>query len=232
MSLWKKEPKVVVPGKSSAEFWQNIRPNQVILLSKALAPTSYKVCDIACVREARGLAEYCFFLLMDEDENEVVLMVKIVGLELDLCVYNKPIEDLEPGDRVDMLERDARWLFQEPKNRDWRPTDLKYTMEIFDELPAGIIKYVQKGQGELTGECEVLSTSPYKINKTEGLIATIVEYRAEVPCENPEWLIVEVGDPDSEGGGLITLLQGAPIALNDIEVCDENGVPVPGNLNN
>ena len=76
------------------------------------------------------------------------------------------------------------------------------------------IRYVQKPQGELQGTC---LEDPVPSGETAPLVATIVEYVTDQECDNPELLVTEIGAADDEGGS-ITLLEGGPVNLAEVDI--------------
>jgi hypothetical protein len=74
--------------------------------------------------------------------------------------------------------------------------------------------YTLKPQGEL--QCHY-SESPARAGLPAQMLATLVEYRCDQPAENPEFLILEVGEERSRRSFLRFFL-GCPIQLSEVDV--------------
>ncbi len=222
---------------ATSAFWCNLPLGSVVSLSdpQALADSEKggsgriarecTVEEIRTINEMHGLATWKLFRLYDVLQ-ELWLMVKLVDEHLDLRIYYQlPDDEFKPGNRREMIDCGMRWLFQQPANPDhFRYQELAYTAVIEGPGEAGQppVQFDMKDQGELHGT--MLSTSAQNPNG-ERCFVTLVEYQANRNCENPELLILEIGGvspggnaPDSDDGGLIVLLQGAPIAADEIKV--------------
>lgn len=237
------------------EFWLGIRQGDSIVLSDRQAieeslrrdqgadGMTYLVKSTTHVRELSSLCQW-IFLELDDDQQDVRLLVKIVDQEIDLLVIF-PVDGFEPGNREDMIDREEFWLFQEPEDtEDFDLTTLEYTKGIDWDAPCddsigdGIISttYAQKAQGELHGQV-------FCYPEESGIgdqIATIIEYTTDDEVDNPELLIIEVGEvgtitievdeeedaedvdettTESEAkGGYIEVFFGTPIRDNEVAV--------------
>ena len=210
-------------NKESAQYWRNIKPHSIITLRDeqgiedslekegSVKGVDYEVNSIQRIMENNSLAEWLFFNLADKDQN-VWLMVKIVDEQISLKVYFE-VDEFEQGNRKDIIEREDLWLFEKPEDLEhFDYNDLKYALEIIQPTDKGKIIFRQKGQGELFGTC---TQNPVQSGMEE-IFTTIVEYDTVDDCDNPELLILELGD--NKEGGVITLMLGTEINLNEVEV--------------
>jgi hypothetical protein len=233
-------PPPLPPRKTGAEgafepaFWQSLRIGAIVTLSDELAMkdalektgkaegVAYVVQGIRRVQEARGLGQWVMLQLQGSrsefQDQHLWFVAKVVGDKLSLLVY-EPVKDLAPGNRKDYIDRGLLWAFQKPDDPD--PivyTRLRYTMDILRDVdaPGGRIqvRYVQKAQGELQGTCVAEAVVG---GATAPLVATVVEYVTDQECDNPELMLVEIGSDGPEGGS-ITLMEGGPIPMAEVDV--------------
>ena len=226
-----REP-VAAPAQagSTAAFWRALGRGSVVTLSDAQTredsikegrgdqPLSFTVQEIRTITETSGLAVWRLFHLTEVKE-EVWLLAKVVGQEVDLRAYFAvPAEQFQPGNRRDMVERNNLWLFQQPADPNhFTYNELEYTTTI--EAPAENgqpVSYRMKPQGTLHG---LLRTDPPG-EEGDNDFTSVVEYQADPlgASENPELLLLEVGNADNADGGLITLWQGVALAPGEIDV--------------
>jgi len=215
---------------STAAFWRSLGCGSVVTLSDAQTredsikegrgdqPLSFTVQTIRTITEAGGLAVWRLFHL-SEVKQQIWLMAKVVGQEVDLRVYFEvPTEQFQPGNRRDMVERNNLWLFQQPADPNhFTYNELEYTANI--EAPAENgqpVTFRMKPQGTLHG---LLRTDPSG-EEGDNDFTSVVEYQADPlnASENPELLLLEVGNADNSDGGLITLWQGVALAPGEIDV--------------
>jgi hypothetical protein len=145
--------------------------------------------------------------------------VKIVDELIDLGLYFE-VDTLQPGTRQDLVDRGALWLFQEPANPNrFDPADLRYTTTIRQNLPKPgggdeEVVYELKGQGEL--QCKYTEQPPRSGMGQEGL-ATVVEYRTAQEVENPEFLILDIGEQRSSTS-YVQFFLGCPIKFSEVAI--------------
>lgn len=156
------------------------------------------VTRVTHVREANGVCEWFIY---GTDSALNVVVTRVDGNDYYRVMFE--VAGLPEGDRADWIESGNHWLFLEPSSDEYVDRDLVYTEEILNQD----ICYKQK-RPSLFGECD-------------GVFAVIHEWLA-VPGansspENPEIIVVEVGNVNDPRGGFITFLQGASIAEGDIE---------------
>lgn len=191
--------------KHDPEFWQAVRPGDIIALTdeqaiqdsleKGLGAEGMQY-EVKRVTRIRELNELCEWLLFDLDsEEELRLMVKIVDNEIDIRIYFAA-EEFRAGDRVDMLEQDCYWLFKEPEDPDnFDPVELQFTEELEWSVPLdndGVVDNVlfqQKGFGELFGKVTITPAE----SGMDNLVASVVELVTNEDVPNPELLIMETG---------------------------------------
>ncbi len=220
--------------KTSPDFWREIKPGSTVTLTDeqsisaslelglGMKGLDYVVKSILKIKEKQGLAEWLMFSL-DDDEQEIYLVVKIVDQDLSVYVYYEP-DEFDTGNRRDVIERGESWVFEEPPDIDnFKYDDLEYSREIVlnfeivnekGEEEEIEILFEMKGQGVLYGTC---AHDPEQ-SGTENLMAAIVEYRTEDEYENPEAMILELGGAWSDEGGMITFMLGCTINLSEVDV--------------
>jgi hypothetical protein len=205
--------------KGTPEFWCGIKPGDIISLSdertikdkmtvgKGIGPDEMPVESVMaiaiCNPKGQKMADYAMLGLGGGRS----LVAKLVDRAIGLTLYGE-VPDWEPATRKDLLEQDCTFLWEPPPEGDWNAGDLRY-IEIINHDSSGV-SYNIKAQGELTGKA---TYRPEKGGANEHL-ATIAEYvAADKDCPDPEMAVLEVGDP---GNGLIRLLLGRPISINDV----------------
>ncbi len=216
--------------KSKAADWMAVRPNSVITISDAqgiadsmkrglgVRGIDYTVSRIGRLRQVNNLSTHLLFTLQDEAQV-TYLLVKIVDDLIDLGLYFE-VDGLAPGTRKELVDRGALWLFQEPANPDnFDPAELRYTTTIRQTLPkAGggqeEVLYEIKPQGEL--QCDYFETPP-RSGMTGDALATIVEYRTAQATENPEFLIVEIGDKNGTSS-YVQFFLGCGVKFSEVDV--------------
>jgi hypothetical protein len=229
--------------EKTANHWRNLKPGSTILLRDSQSielgiynklgtnGINYRVKEVdrfdhlnAEGRES-GICQWIFARLVKEGIDDLFLMVKSVkGQESECRVYYRPQvtddngikSDLVPsGDRNDLIEAGHSWLFAEEDLSQHTFVELTFTKEIkysADGAPDGTV-YQQKPVGEVFANC----VQNPNISEVD-LVVTIVEYLSGIESINPEALIVEIGAPENEFGGNVTLYLGTPINLDEIDV--------------
>lgn len=217
-------------NKESAQFWQTVTPDSIITLSdeqtisdsidrgEGLASRDYKVESIWTITASDNIAKWILFKL-DDDDQEIFLVAKIVDSVFNLYVFFQP-EEFESGNRKDLIDRGEAWLFMEPEDPDdFEFDELEFVNKLIlndqDEEGEEIeIPYKLKGQGVIFGSC----THSPAMSGISAMMAVMVEYSALKPSHNPEVMILEIGGSKGNEGGLISMLMGCPITLSEIEV--------------
>jgi hypothetical protein len=215
--------------KATPADWFIVKPKSVITVSdaqgiqdsmkrgKGVRGIDYTVRTVARMDQLEGLSTHLFFTL-DDPEQAVNLLVKIVDNAVDLFLYF-PVPGLEPGGRRDLLDRGMLWLFQEPSDpNNYTPEELRYSMTVRQTVEKDgsqvEVIYNEKGQGEL--QCKYQETPP-RSGMKQDLLATVVEYRAVKPVENPEFLVLEVGEQQGPQS-YVQFFLGCPIKLSEVDV--------------
>jgi len=215
--------------KATPADWFKVKPNSIITVSDAQAiqdsmkrgkgvrGIDYTVKTVVRMDQLEGLSTHLLFTL-DDPEQAVYLLVKIVDNDVDLYLYF-PVPGLDPGSRPELLDRGMLWLFQEPADPNhYSPEELRYSMTVRqtidnDKGQTEVI-YNEKGQGEL--QCKYQET-PVRTGMPRELFATVVEYHVVQPVENPEFLILEVGEQRGPQSNVQFLL-GCQIKLSEVDV--------------
>lgn len=219
--------------KTSPDFWRSIKADSTITLSDQQAITDsiergtgvagidYIVESIWKIREMNGLAEWLLFKL-DEEDQELWLVVKIVDQHLNLLVFFEPDEFI-PDNRRDVVERGDTWLFEEPEdNENFEFDALQFVSEIEWSVQTGEngetfdqeLLYRMKQQGVLYGHC---THDPVQAG-IKRILTSVIEYATDSDYENPELMLLELGGENSSDGGLITMLVGNSINMDEVDV--------------
>jgi hypothetical protein len=216
--------------KSKPEDWMAVRPGSVVTVSDAqgiadsmkrglgVRGIDYTVERIGKLRQVNDLSTHLLFTLKDEAQM-TYLLVKIVDDLIDLGLYFEP-DGLAPGTRQELVDRGALWLFQEPSNpQNFDPAELRYTTSIRQTLPkAGggqeEVLYEIKPQGEL--QCDYTETPP-RSGMSGNLLATVVEYRTAQQTENPEFLILEIGEKNGTSS-YVQFFLGCGVKFSEVDV--------------
>ena len=211
--------------KSKPEDWLALKPNSVVTISdtQGIADSmkrglgvrgiDYTVRSIGRLQQLDGLSTHLFLTLHD-DQQVTYLLVKIVDDLIDLGLYFEP-DTLPAGTRDELVDRGALWLFQEPANpQSFQPSELRYTTTIKQTVDQNEILYEIKAQGEL--QCKYTEQPPRSGMSREAL-ATIVEYRSAQQVENPEFLILEIGEQRSTSS-YVQFYLGCPIKFSEVDV--------------
>jgi hypothetical protein len=217
--------------KTNPAEWQAVKPKSIVTISDAqgiqdsmrrglgVRGLDYTVRSVALCEQLDCLSTHLIFTL-DDAEQAAFLLVKIVDDLVDLTLYFEP-PGLSGGERTDLLDRGMQWLFQTPANlHSFEPSELRYTTSLVQTVPGAAgappleLLYTLKPQGEL--QCHY-SESPARAGLAAQMLATLVEYRCDQPAENPEFLILEVGEERSRRSFLRFFL-GCPIGLSEVDV--------------
>ena len=212
----------------NSDFWKGINPGSTITLKdkqaiedsmekgNGMAGIDYIVKTAYRLKEINDLAQWYLFLL-DDPEEQIWVMVKIVEQETDFRVYFEHPQ-FEPGNREDMIEQEKLWLFMEPDNPvDFQYNDLIFTDQIeIEDDNNQMLSYKQKGAKELHCKCDIMPAQS-GINNP---IVTIVEYKAIEACENPELLLFELGGEENSKGGLIRLMLGCNLRPTELDILE------------
>ena len=167
-------------------------------------------------KDQDNIAEWILYELeAPEPYGNLFLLAKIVDQELDVRVYSEP-DDYKAGSRRDLIDAEQYWLFKEPVDENFVPSDLEFSDVIDQKIDGEMVKYEIKG-GTLYGE---YTEQP---DGVEPEFAAITEWLANTECQNPEIICFELGGLDEDGdpvadGGFVMFLQGANIGVNDIEI--------------
>jgi hypothetical protein len=213
----------------NAQDWLALHPNSVILLSDErnlsinMAGLTTWVKRIIKLPECNNLCTWILMELIDNLSNPSRwLMVKLVDDEIDLRLYRLP-ETFQRGNRHDLVYNDqasGHWMFQPPDDpSDIVLNDLVYT----DEFEWDEHMYRKKAQGDFA--CGDFDNGPpiVELPQLSGLhnsqLATLAEYISS-SAPDSEAVIFEIGDPDDDNGGFISLMIGYPLNPSDIRVLE------------
>lgn len=153
-------------------------------------------------------------LRFSESESTWYLVVKVVDALFDIKVMYIP-DDFCPGNRSELISSGCTWIFLPPDDvSNFDPNKLAFAEIIDQTLDDGRqVQYEQKRQGILHGNMiERGETASQRES------ACVLEYQANIDCENPELLLVEISGGSTTEHGLILLLQGGNVNVTDVMI--------------
>ena len=205
---------------------QTIKDLMESKVSNATDGLQLEIEQIQYIHEQNGLCDWYLCPLKGEPEGypKLHFMVKIVDDAYDLRIYWIPEDFADPRTCGDLVNDGVLWLFQEPASENFKPCDLKYSIEISQPTENGSdLMYHMKG-GALFGEYREL---PVPQGLKQPQFCSVMEYITEQGhAEDPELLILEIGGLDEEcekveEGGVVHFFQGGPVNGNDISLIQQ-----------
>lgn len=211
--------------KRDPAYWRAIKPDSTLTLTdeqalrESVSGEDYLVKQVTKIREKGGICEWLLFELEGQgDTPDSWLMAKLVDQEVDIRVYFES-NDFESGNRNDMIEQETLFMFQKPDD-DYSCEELRYAKHIGWDFPGDEdddddihVDYNVK-VGELQGD---VSYDPRESGQHE-LLATVVEFDTSDETTCPELLVLEIGHPENDEGGLIRLFFGNGIKPTEVDV--------------
>ena len=206
----------------NVEDWRKVRVGSTVSLSdefsllesknrgKGLKPLDFTVERVTIIKESKNLVTWIFADINDGTEP-LKLMVKIVDANADFRLY-ATVKDFPPIHRQAAVEQGMLFLFAQPHNVEVGA--LKYNGDIFHETGGNKVTYLRKPQGELNG----LVTEIPARSGMKDLLATVVEYSTNDKTDNPELLVLEIGNKFNNNGGEIAMYLGTTIQEAEIAV--------------
>jgi len=216
--------------QTQSEFWREVRPKSVITINdeqaliasldsdKGLVGEEFFVKWVQNIREQSNLVEWLYFCLENNSE-EVYLLVTIVdNEEPDLAIFFDA-GGWESCNRSEVIDKDQEFIFEAPDDE-----------ENFDFLG---LKYASSFEWELVNDDDSVTNarydlvSPYPLQSwthqnppdADRLLTTIAYYKSKTEgAHSPLALILEMGHPDNENGGLIKVYLGSPIRASEMTV--------------
>ena len=210
--------------KMTSGFWSDVAVGDVIQLKDEQAlkdslergrgfnPIEYIVGEIRSLREADGLCSWTMYRLDDPGQQTLWLLRKVVDDLMDLRTYYTPDESYSPTLRDDLIAQGASFLF------DTTVPDVP----LHDALFAPVIAYTLPDVGEInfvrknTTLTAVMRITPAPSGVIQPVMTMVTEYVTEQQYENPELLILEIGDDDA--GGMVHLFLGSNLGETDFDV--------------
>lgn len=215
--------------KRDPAYWRAIKPDSTLTLTddqalrESVDGEDYLVKQVIKIREKDRVCEWILFELEGQgDTPDTVLMAKLVDKEVEIRVFFES-ESFGSGNRNDMIDQDNLFLFQLPEDPDdFTCEELEYAKHIGWDFADG---EASDAEGEIHVDYNVkigemqgdVSYDPYESGQGE-LLATVVEFDTGDETTCPELLILEIGHPDNEEGGLIRLLFGNNIKPTEVDV--------------
>ena len=222
--------------KYKANYWNKIKVGSIIQLDDTQTlefllenghPVSSNGADFEVVRvkdlSLNDGSVRMKLVYIQLDDILWYLVVHNVENEITIKIYYQP-DDMDFGNRQDLLDADCHFLFEEPADADnIVPEDLVFATQI-DE--GGTI--YKSSVGIMHG------TSVEKDEEDD--FATVIELSTETECEDKDFLIIEVcnveveeqvedgylvGDPTIDidsSNSFVMFLRGCSVQINDVEV--------------
>lgn len=198
--------------KNTKKFWNNIKVGDIIGLQdkqeieaqiedgNQLGETDYEVKYIRTF-SAEGdhgiLATYLLIEIENSEKDEnLFLSVKLVDNEISLKIFYE-VQEFEPGDRYDAINRGDEWIFEEPEETDnFRYSDLEYASTIIRDIDENEISFTKLPQGDLHGSCISIPEE----SGVGDIFVTLVEYSTDSECDNPYLMIIEEEELEIDKG--------------------------------
>lgn len=210
------------------EFWRDIRPNSIVRLTDLTAlqeslregrgaeGEEYTVEWVYQIDEMSKNAEWVYVKMNSVQDETVYLLAMIVDQQVSLYTYY-PAGGFESCSRAEAVRNGQEWLFVEPEDTEnFDPLSLEYTDQFNytlsdDDGTETEVTYEKKPFGAMQG-------MGFR-NPPEGrMLTTVVMYGTTTECHSPEVIVIEMGAPDNEEGGLIGVYLGETINPNEISV--------------
>lgn len=210
--------------QSALDDWINLPPGSFVTLSDqqaledsqkrgdGLRGIDYKVESVGVVKDLEGFATWVLAHL-DDGHQKLLLMVKGDESNIDHRVYYAT-EDFRPAKRENVINRGDTWLFEAPADpQNYKPSHLRYAAEIPYSIDGQEIVYVRKEHGERHGNY----TEKPPLMGLGAQVATVAEYSASDPTDNPELLVLEIATTTQKTGE-VSLYLGCPIRATEASI--------------
>lgn len=235
MGLFQKRE--VLPEIEEMAYWNRLSPGDVVILSdiQTIEKSAYAGDGANSINYVVKTVERyiqgnddCVWIaakLRRTGSDDLLLVIKKVdGVDPEARIYYTPMNGDDPvvpsGNRRELIQYGHDWMFEEEINDELPLCDNSFCRE-FPYFPDGEteVLFPIKPFGELRASVlKQVGNSRYE--DTE-FIAKIVEYKAdESMTNNPEALIVEIGDDGIEDGGEINFYLGTKVHLEDVCILD------------
>ena len=182
------------------------------------------------ITRAEGPAGERWLAALCDDGQQPLLLVVEKGREgTTLRLLHRP-PGAPTGNRADLLDAGAFWLFQEPGNPDrFRPTELRYTLDIIQEGKGGSatstdhdpnaaveLRFDQDRDGERVFRASQQPVGP------DGAVfpLRVVCWRCDAAAgaADPYLLVLERGGAGRDEGGYVELWQGCDVRPSDLDL--------------
>lgn len=145
---------------------------------------------------------------LDRENNYVVTVEAADGEFYSVLAFVPDafnINGFPGGNRIDLLNNDFHWLFDDPEDQDYIANELAFAKQMTNQRD---------------GEEAVFSPLHDTLYGTssENKLFAFAHYRSDRPWDNTECFILEHGDLEEEAGGYITFLQGTILNDGELEV--------------
>ncbi len=215
-----------------ANHWLGLRPGDQVAISDVVAfkdaldigrgsvhGSDYAVSRVTWAEDDGG--RRFALALLDNPSQPLLLLVSVHGEAASLRLLHRP-DGAPSGNRADLLDAGAFWLFQAPANPDrFRPVDLDWALDI-----------EQEGMGE-SGKEEV-HFSRQEVRKLragsvprspdgEQFPLTMAEFHTDSAAADPWLIAIESGGAGRDFGGHVEVWQGCDLSASDVSVTPDVG---------
>lgn len=185
--------------------------------------TDYEL--IQLTRCAGPAGEQVVLALCDDGQQPLLLMVEKGREGTTLRLLHKP-PGAPAGNRADLLDAGAFWLFSEPPNPEaFRPADLRYTPDIIQEGKGGSLvdanasvelRFDQDRDGERVFRASQTPIGP----DGPAFPLRLVCWRCSdaTAAADPYLVVVERGGQGRREGGHVELWQGCDVRPSDLDI--------------
>jgi len=206
--------------KTKPEYWRSLCIGQTVLLSNAssIKISTHKSGDL---EGRRGIVDtiwtikdqegHVTFFLINFNLENLFLMIRIVGNRKTSLFLYAFDPDFKMGDRQNLIDNDMHEYFLPPDDEE--ETDL-LSLKFAEIIKNDEFEWYIIPVGEVEGFCE-------DVPPTEGviLLGTLAQYYCDAAdCITPDLLLLEIGDYRNKHGGLIRLLRGQEINIDEAEI--------------
>jgi hypothetical protein len=212
----------------NAAFWLHLAPGDQVEISDVVAfadaldagvgsihGADYKIAQVTFAEGERGATTV--LALLDDARQPLLLVADVAQGAVELRLFHRPV-GAPGGNRADLLDAGAFWLFQSPANPDdFAPSDLAFTRDIIQDGkgPEGDVEV----RFDLDGVGERLLRAASRPRGPDGDVFAlrIVSWHAATTATDP-WLMVLERAGSAPLGGHIELWQGCDVRPADLAV--------------
>ena len=219
-------------------FWQSVHKGDIVqILRRDVANTYGGICAVPVSAYWEFVITSVFEITsknidwrvycLGEQGSHWWLIARVIDNIVSLYMYYET-EEIEAGERQNIIDGGNQWLFEEPSNVDnFDVASLEFArqFECMDEN-GNLQTYKIDESGEIYGVIVDISGD---LTDLTSEFVSIAPYSTDADCENTEALIIETGGMDVQGnqvckftGGFLRFLQGGALNIHDIIIRPQN----------